>query len=244
MRTTTRRAALVGALSVSALLIAACGGGGTTSSAAPSASSTTAPATTAPTDQAPSAAPSDAIVLPSFDPSAILENLEGIDSYRITLTADGKVEYTAVVVTQPDLARDITLGSGDEAQRFVVIGDEAWMGTGDELEPVPAEMSQSLLTAFDPLLMAGGFASAGAWDGADDQGVEDKNGVRSRHFRIDAGSIVGSLASMPPGSSIDAWVAEDGGYLVALTVVGEDGESFSIDVSDVNDPSNTVERPD
>lgn len=248
MRTTTRRVALVGALSVSALLIAACGGG-TTSSATPTDAAatadapTTAPATTAPSDAAPTAAPSDAIVLPSFDPSAILENLEGIDSYRIALSSDGEVQYSAVVVTKPVLSRDITIGSEDDAQRIIVIGDEAWMSAGDSWEALPPGMSGTMLAAFDPILLAGGFAQQGAWTGAADQGVEDRNGVQARHYRIDSASIVGVLASMPPGASIDAWVSEDGGFLVALEVVNEDGEGFKIDVTDINDPTLTVEAP-
>jgi hypothetical protein len=92
-------------------------------------------------------------------------------------------------------------------------------------------------------MMAGAFAQPGAWSGANDQGVEEKNGVQARHFRIENGSFVGTLASMPPGASIDAWVAEDGGYLVSLAVVGEASDGFTIDVTNVNDPANVVKRP-
>jgi hypothetical protein len=48
---------------------------------------------------------------------------------------------------------------------------------------------------------------------------------------------------MPDGASIDAWIAEDGGYLVALEIVNGEGDGYIVNVTDVNDPSITVERP-
>jgi hypothetical protein len=48
---------------------------------------------------------------------------------------------------------------------------------------------------------------------------------------------------MAAGGSIDVWVAEEGGYLVALKIVGADGDGFQVDVTDVNAPSITLDRP-
>jgi len=48
---------------------------------------------------------------------------------------------------------------------------------------------------------------------------------------------------MPPGASVDIWVA-DAGYLVAWEMSGfPDDANFAIEVTNVNDPSNKVERP-
>ncbi len=236
---TTLRLAAVGLLT---LAIAACGG----------ATTTTTPdgGTTAPTAAPPETAPADgaspdasAIVLPSFDASAILENLEGIDSYKISMSTDGEVGYSAVVVTKPELARDITFGTGDDAQRIVVIGDQAWMGSDGGFQTVPGELAGGLLSAFDPILLAGAFATPGAWTGAEDQGTEERNGAQAKHFHIDSGAFSGTFAGMPAGASIDAWIAEEGGYLVALEIVNDDGEGIVIDVTDINDPANVVEPP-
>ncbi len=49
---------------------------------------------------------------------------------------------------------------------------------------------------------------------------------------------------MPDGASIDAWIAEDGGYLVALEILDDEGTGYVVNVTDVNDPTITVERPD
>lgn len=247
MRSTHRRAGLLAALAALTLVAAACGSGTTPSddpTDTPSDVPTEAPASE-PTSTDPAASPSDpAVVLPSFDPSVILDNLEGVDSYRVVVTTDGEVSYSAVVVTKPELARDITLGDSADAERIVVIGDEAWMGSGDALEPVPPAMSTAMLAAFDPMIMFGGFAQAGAWEGADEIGTEERNGIETRHFRIDDSTFLGTIPSMPAGASIDVWVAVDGGYMVALEILGEGGaDGFVVDVSDVNDPSLTVERP-
>ena len=245
MHATHRRAGLLAALAALSLGIAACGGA-TTTTDEPTGTPTDAP-TEAPSDGPPASEPAasdPAIVLPSFDPTAIYENLEGVDSYRVVVSTDGEVSYSAVVVTKPELARDITLGDSPDDDRIVVIGDEAWMGSGDALEPVPPAMSTAMLAAFDPMIMFGGFAQAGAWGGAEDLGTENRNGIDAQHFRIDGSTFAGTIPSMPEGASIDAWIATDGGYLVGLEIVGEGGtDGFTVDVSDVNDPSLRVERP-
>lgn len=248
----TSRAGLAGVLTIAVLTLAACGGG---TSATTNPDGTAAPdGTTAPTATPGAATPAAATPepdpnaspiagLPSFDPTELLQNLEGIDSYRVAVTTNGEEGYRAAVVTKPVLARDITLGTDDDAQRIVVIGDEAWSGTGDDLVAMPSQLATSMLAAFDPMLLFGGFAQAGAWQGAADQGTEERNGVQARHFHIDDASFLGAIGGMPAGASIDAWIAEDGGYLVALEIVNGEGDGYIVNVTDVNDPTITVERP-
>lgn len=236
--TSTRRAGLAAALTISAVTFAACGGGAT-ATALPTPAPT--PAATPATEATPSATPTPPGVgaLPSFDVSALVDNLEGVDSYRIAITRDGTAVYSATVVTRPVLSRDVTT---DDGTRIVVIGDEAWIGQGDVLQPAPPEMATPMLAAFDPMLLMGAFASPGAMVGATEVGTEEKNGVQARRFRVDADSMVGAMASMPPGSAIEMWVA-DAGYLVSLSVSGTGEGAFTMDVTNVNDPSNVVERP-
>lgn len=235
MMTIRRAGFTVGILTI-ALLVAACGGATATAvptadEGAPTAAPTTTTATGAPN-------PTE-IALPSFDLSGLVANLDGVDSYRLVVTSDGEVQYESKVVTKPVLARDITL---DDGTRFVVIGDEAWMGTGDELEPAPPGMATSMLAAFDPMLMFGAFATPGAMAGATDLGSEEKNGVQAHHYRLDSTSVAGAAAGMPAGSSFDVWVSTDPAFLVSMAIVSTD-EAFSFDIFDVNDPSIRVERP-
>jgi hypothetical protein len=240
--TDLRRAGLLAALLAGTIAVAACGGGTTTtaSAGAPEPATSTEP-TTAPESVAPaSAEPSSALAIPSFDLSALVTNLENIDSYRLTITSGGETQYSGIVVTQPELARDVTVSG----QRIVMIGDEVWIGTpgGDDLTPAPEGMAQALLSMVDPVMLVGAFATPGAMTGATAIGSEDKNGVAAQHFRIDSSSFIGAMASMPPGSSIDVWIADDG-YLVSLAVSGIEDSDFVLDVTDVNSPANVVERP-
>ncbi len=228
-----RPTALV-ALTSLAVLLTACSGA--------TASGTASAATTAPIG---SAAPVDAggsagiLPLPSFDLSGLVASLEGVDSYKVDISTGGSSQYLATVVTKPVLSRDVTLADGT---RFVVIGDEAWSGTGDKLTPVEPGIATAMLGAFDPALLIGGFSKLGAAGGMADKGTEEKNGVQAHHFQIDSSSPIFALASLPPGASIDIWVAADGGYLVSMAVVGA-GSDFTINVTDVNDPANKVEKP-
>jgi hypothetical protein len=235
MQILTRRAGLTGALLIAALSFAACGGGSTATSTADATPPTDTPA---PSVDA-GAVPSEGIALPTFDLSALAAGLENVDSYRITISTGGDSDYQATVVTKPVLSRDVTAGD----QRFVIIGDEAWIETDGQLVPAPAGLASGMLSSFDPVLLVGAFAQPGAMFGASELGSEEKNGVQAKHFKVDSSSLVGTFASMPPGSSIEIWIAEDGGYLVSLSAVGLSDSDFQMDVTNVNDPANVVERP-
>ena len=78
---------------------------------------------------------------------------------------------------------------------------------------------------------------------ASNVGTEDKNGVSAHHVKIDPTKLVGAGADVPAGSAIDVWVA-DAGYIVAWEMSGFEGDSnISIQVTNVNDSSNKVDRP-
>jgi hypothetical protein len=246
-----RHAVRVSTVAVSAaILFAACGGG--TASVAPAASSEEsagAPGAEVPASEAPSGvaaseepAASEA-VLPSFELSGVLQNVEGVDSYRIVIAINGEVSYQATVVNRPEKAESIVLGSGTDATRVIHIGDKAWMGTGtDSYQEVPAAMIDPLISSFSPLLLLGAFANGNVGSAATDMGVEQKNGVSARHYRIDATSAVGAFAALPAGAAIDFWVS-DQGYLVAYALSGDADKTLSIDISHVNDPANEVKAP-
>lgn len=249
-RSTRRTSVQATILIAAAIALTACGGGTTPSFSTASdstASGSPSSGATAPTD-APDQTTTggepvpSGFALPSFDLDDLVANLEGVDTYRLVMTVDGQPAFTSSVVTRPVLSRDIVMDQGGTETHIVVIGDEAWIGTGDDLQPAPPEMATSMLAFLDPMLMAGGFVSPGAMAGAEDLGVGDKNGVQAHHYRLATNPILGGLASVPPGAGIDIWVADEG-YLVSLVIGTADASSLTIDVFDVNDPSITVERP-
>lgn len=243
-----RRRAVSGALFlVSALVLAACGGATASSPAGATASpaASAAPASEAPTATEP-ALPSLDLPLPTFDLDALAAGIPGVDSYRTSLSINGVEQYQSVVVKEPVLSKAITIvEDGDVSQRFVIIGDEAWQASGadGDFEAVPSELASTMLFAFDPAFMLGAYAGADWGSAASDQGTEQKNGVQARHLRIDSATLVGVAAQMPAGSAIDLWVAE-AGYLVAWEMSGfPDDANISIQVTNVNDPANKVDRP-
>jgi len=230
-----------------ALLLAACDGA--TSSGAPTASGGTSGATAAPppsTGTVPSQAAAGSpdasfpFAIPSFDVSAITKGLENVDSYRISITVNGVEQYKGVVVTKPVLSRDLTISGGT---RVVVIGDEAWVGQGSEpLKSVPSQMAAPMFAAFDPTMLVGMFSGPQWAQSSLDKGAEEKNGVQAHHFLIDSTTAVGGFSGVPPGASINVWIADEG-YLVAWESTGFGGSDISIQVTGVDDPTNKVDRP-
>ena len=238
------------------LLVAACGGG--TASSSPAASSE---ASAAPSVEAPSAEPSEAPAseapaesaeasvgaLPTFDLEALTGAIPGVDSYRTSTSVGGVKQYESVVVTKPELSKAITVydDQGKVSNRYVIIGKDAWQADGADgaFNSVPSELAQSFLVAFDPALMLGAYAKLDWANIATNQGMEDKNGVQAHHVRIDSTSFLGAAGAMPAGAAIDVWVA-DAGYLIAWEMTGFPNDAnFAIEVTNVNDPSNKVEKP-
>jgi hypothetical protein len=252
LRHLTRLAALAVA---TGLIVAACGSSGSSPAAAASSEASAAPGVEAPSaaSEAPaSAAPATSVepslgVLPTFDLGALSGALPGVDSYRTSTSIGGVKQYESVVVKKPALSKSITIydDQGNVASRFVIIGKDAWTaeGANGAFQSVPSTMVSSMLLAFDPAVMLGAYAQVDWAHVATNLGTEEKNGVQAHHVRIDSTSLLGAAGAMPAGSAIDVWVA-DAGYLVAWEMSGfPNNADFSIQVTNVNDPSNKVEKP-
>ncbi|MEO8571128.1 MAG: hypothetical protein ABI553_05445 [Chloroflexota bacterium] len=243
--TTIRTAGRAGTiLTAFALTLAACGS--STPSAAPGSGGTSG-ATSTPAASSGAALPSQApgpsgFPIPSIDIGALTAGLSNVDSYRIAITVAGVEQYKGVVVTKPVLSRDITISGGT---RFVVIGNEAWTAQGSEpLKSVPSQLATSMFAAFDPTLMVGAFSSPQWAQSSLDKGTEQKNGVSAHHLVIDSTTLVGGLSGIAAGGAINFWIA-DAGYLVAWEATGlaAGAGDTSIEVTNVDDPANKVERP-
>jgi hypothetical protein len=243
--TTIRSAArAAAALTAIALILAACSGGtaATGSPAAPGATSTPLPTANVPASAGSEATPASAggLAIPSFDLSVLTKGLAGLDSYQVSISVAGTEAYKGTVVTKPVLSRDLTIAGGT---RIVVIGNEAWVAQGGgKLTSVPESMATGLFTAYDPTLLVGAFSGAVWAQNSANVGVEQKNGSSAHHYHIDATTIVGGFTGLPAGAVIDTWIA-DAGYLVAFEATGVTGGDIKIEVTNVNDPANKVDRP-
>jgi hypothetical protein len=236
---------LAAALIVPALLLAACGG--STASTGPGDSVAPMPSDmTMPSDGSLPSFDIPSFAIPSFDLGSLVTNLENVDSYKVAISSVDGQAYTGTVVTKPVLARDLYIGTGDDATHVVTVGDQAWMGEGDgPLEPAPAILVSGLIPLFDPMILMGAFGGLSMSQYAQNLGEEEKNGQPTTHYRVDVASLpnFGTLG-MPDSATMDTWVADDG-YLVSFVITdfGTVGASLSIDITDVNDPSNVVETP-
>ena len=226
-----------------ALIVAACSG--TAASGSPGASSGTGAATSTPAVPGPPSASAGAVAsgggaIPSFDISALTAGLTNLDSYKVAITVAGQPVYTGTVVNKPVLSRDLTVSGGT---RIVVIGDEAWVAQGGgPLASVPETMANGLFATYDPSLLVGAFGGLAWAQSSQDMGAEQKNGIDAHHYHIDSTTVVGGLTALPAGATIDVWIANDG-YLAAFESSGTTGGDISIEVTNVNDPTNTVARP-
>jgi hypothetical protein len=153
-------------------------------------------------------------------------------------------------------------------QRVIVIGNDAWIDTGDgwrETTPSDPEVVESV--AMCPACPA--FWEDFAFEAPPLPGEhEDKNGVPAIHYTLaelyEAFAGIGLMPEEMEGVSVEAldvWVAEDGEWLVCLDMdicveaeameefTGPVGEveslcmTMGIDITRVNDPSIQVKAP-
>jgi len=231
-----------------AFAVAACGG---TASPAPSASSpasSAAPSSAA--SQPPASGPAEtgpAASAPTIDLEGAAAALEDIDSYKLSITTEGAAPTTveAVIVREPELAQHITSTAGSVTTEIIIIGDQAWVGTGGIFQSVPIATVGGLANAFDPAVMLGQVTQPGMEQALQPIGDEERNGVQTTHYRIDENSPGSGLMSFPPGGVFDLWVAEEG-YMVAMEATGLSDAltSLTLDVTDINNPANVVEAPE
>ncbi|MDO8483765.1 MAG: hypothetical protein Q7S35_02330 [Candidatus Limnocylindrales bacterium] len=243
-----RRASLLAAMLVSiALTVGACGGAAATPTPVPVGEATSTPpaAEITPTPETPPGAEATPdVAIPTFDLGGLTNNLENVGSYQISISVAGSTVYHATVVSEPEKAEEISLGEGDDVTKVIRIGSETWVAIGGE--PYTKDdlgMANALVGSFSPLLLIGAFANGNIAAVSTDLGSEQKNGVNAKHYRFDSSSTLAGSFSFPAGAGLDFWVADDG-FLVAYEFTGTAADqNISINVTNVDDPANKVERP-
>lgn len=240
-----RRTGLLAAMLVSVALTAgACSGAAATATPVAVGDATPPPADVTPTPETPGGAATPVAEIPSFDLGGLTSNLANVDSYRIAISVAGSSVYQAIVISKPEKAEQITLGEGTDATAIIKIGTDSWISTGGgKFQKDDLGMANGLVGAFDPLLLFGAFANGNIASVSKDLGAEQKNGINAHHYRFDSTSSLAGSFPFPAGSGLDFWVADDG-YLAGYEFTGAAAEqNISINISNVNDPANKVERP-
>jgi hypothetical protein len=244
MNALSRLAALVAVL---ALLLAACGG--TASPAAPS-SSDAGPSSSASATESggPSGQPpASSLALPEIDLDAAAAALANVDSYRIALTIEGASSTTisGTVIRDPAPGHDLTITTGSASQHVIIVDDAAYVAQGSgPFTQLPAAAVEAMTRQYDLALLIAGFNRPDLAGAMETIGTESRNGVETTHHHIDGSTPAGQAAGVPPTGSLDIWIASDG-YVVSMvaTDMSPQAKRLQFDISNVNDPSNTVEAP-
>lgn len=242
-----RRATLALSILAATVLVAACG---------------TSTASTAPGQSGSAATPGGEATPAPGGPQATIGNVGGaanslsnLASYKVSMTGTGGTgpfSVEIVVINSPTRAKSLTETAGSVVFRIIEIGTDNWVDEGSGTfvkNSMPSGSLDQLMSAFDPGTM---FASANASQdlaALQNVGVESKNGVQAIHLHGDQNTQLPAGASpIPPGATIDLWLAVDGQYLVALEAHGINGTAgqmtdFSIEITNINDSSLTVSPP-
>ena len=184
--------------------------------------------------------PTLGIAIPSFDLGQLSNGLAKLDSYQIAITDKGADFYKGTVMNKPVAAKDVTLNG---ATHIVVIGNDSWVGqAGGELKSTPGGIVTGLFASYDPALLVAAFSGPVWAESAANKGTEQKNGVSTTHYRIDGTTLANGFSGLPAGATIDSWIS-DAGAVIALETAGWPSGDLSIQVTNIDDPANKVDRP-
>jgi hypothetical protein len=189
--------------------------------------------------------------------SGLSANLDKLTSYKFTesiagassteTAADtGSFLISGTVINQPTKAMLIN----DLGIQFIVIGAQGWTSL-DGTTWMTTDPTSSSLT---DLLPGNDYAQ---WfdtysTGFTVAGDETKNGVQCVHYKGNnsLGGILSGVSGVSANFQADLWVAKDGNYPVSgvfgytASAGGQSGSfGYSFDVTNVNDPSNSVTAP-
>jgi hypothetical protein len=145
------------------------------------------------------------------------------------------------------------------SSRYVVGGGYLWAtdNVSDVLEPIRAESTVSGILNLMPDAVAGRLVVPFA-GGFKRIGTETHGGIRTVHFRASTRGAAAYAAALHFDGDIkaDLWIASDGGHLAAATIEGtggplnpnggpgaHDGLLLAFEVTNADDPGNTVELP-
>jgi hypothetical protein len=258
---------LLSLAAIAVLAVAACGGSAASSSPSEApAASAPAPASEAP---APVAPPSEAPASQAAGPDvgAAAQALDDVQKYALDLTVSGLMQTAegesgitmSGVVDRDSEAYQFEMSGvagfealGGSAISFILIGDDAWISTGnDTYIPTPggASMFSQFTEGLAPQTLLG-MVPPSALQGMTPVGTEEKNGVATTHYRVTGADSPQVAEGLGADAAIDVWIADEGGYMVAMVMDGTMDVSgtatpiqMSMDISRINDESIDIEAP-
>jgi hypothetical protein len=205
------------------LILVACSGGGSTPTGAGSPQQTGAAQSSVGGPPAPGESIDSAAI------AAAVDALESHDSWLFDASYlmtgfDEPSTITGTERRQPETAIDAVHKQPDGGEfRYVRIGNQIWYdaGTGD-FSMVDAADAENLIDQYEPYYLAG-LADSAQQQGFEFNpvGAETVSGIATTHYQLDefyrerAVQIYDNITADEWAG--DAWIANDGGYLVRLT---------------------------
>ncbi len=148
---------------------------------------------------------------------------------------------TGTTILKPEKASEMHINDA----AFIEIGGKSY---NNMLGSWTADTSSgpSMADGFAPDKLFAGFTSLG-WKGAGD---ESKNGVTATHYTVAASEVAkeASLFGVDQAAdwTCDMWVSKEG-YVVGMALIakssGTEIYKFTMDITNINDPANKVEKP-
>jgi hypothetical protein len=220
----------------------------------------------------PAASPTGPVTTPAgsatgSDLSGAVGAFSSVTSYKFTMTltggtfgsslsalggavATGNTPFTVsgTVVEGANPAADIKMGDIETIE----IGGFQYMSMGTGAFVKTPSGGTSLAASFSPAQMFTNMVDASTYSGYTKIGAETKNGVMSDHYQANQTvlSQYGSMAGVTSGAtwSAEVWTAQNGGYPVSMNITAkapDNSVAYQVlfDVTNVNDPANTVTVP-
>ena len=163
-------------------------------------------------------------------------------------TGNAPLTMSGTVILKPQKAADITMAG----MHIIEVGGNDYldMGGSGSFIKTPAT-GTSMADSLSPTTMFSGAIDTSTASGYTKVGSETKNGVACDHYQASAAALAqyGSTLGVTGATwSADVWVAQDGGYPVSLDIVATANDNsvayeMKFDITNVNDPANTVTAP-
>jgi hypothetical protein len=160
---------------------------------------------------------------------------------------DAPFTVGGTIIVKPAEAADVRM----VGLHIVEIGGQDYLdmkGTGsfDQITITGTKLARR----FSPATVFSSVIDPSTVGGYDRVGSDTKDGVPTDHYRAtsDGLATIGSIAAITGATWMaDIWIAQDGGYPVSMamtgTVAGKVVYEVVFDISNVNNPANTVTAP-
>jgi hypothetical protein len=197
--------------------------------------------------------------------SGAAANLAGVRSYKFTMTLAGgpfsslpsmfgdsgsdsaPFTISGTMVVSPESAADVKLAS----VHMIEVGGYDYMEQDDGSYVQTQVTGSGLISSFDPAVLYADAIDASADNGYSLVGTETKNAVGADHYQASAAYLAqyGSILGVANATwSADVWLARDGGYPVSIAILAKAADGtvvyeMSFDLTNIDDPANTVTAP-